>query len=42
MGRMMIQVRGLTRYYGSLCAVRDVTFQVNRGEVFGLERSSVS
>ncbi|MEE3192838.1 MAG: ABC transporter ATP-binding protein, partial [Candidatus Thermoplasmatota archaeon] len=27
---------GLTRYYGSLCAVRDVTFQVNRGEVFGL------
>ena len=36
MGRRMIQVRGLTRYYGSLCAVRDVTFQVNRGEVFGL------
>ena len=36
MGRMMIQVQGLTRYYGSLCAVRDVTFQVNRGEVFGL------
>ena len=33
---MMIQVQGLTRYYGSLCAVRDVTFQVNRGEVFGL------
>ena len=32
----MIQVQGLTRYYGSLCAVRDVTFQVNRGEVFGL------
>ena len=26
----------MTRYYGSLCAVRDVTFQVNRGEVFGL------
>ena len=36
MGRRMIQVQGLTRYYGSLCAVRDVTFQVNRGEVFGL------
>ena len=33
---MMIQVQGLTRYYSSLCAVRDVTFQVNRGEVFGL------
>ncbi len=33
---MMIQVQGMTRYYGSLCAVRDVTFQVNRGEVFGL------
>ena len=32
----MIQVQGLTRYYSSLCAVRDVTFQVNRGEVFGL------
>ncbi|MEC9336802.1 MAG: ABC transporter ATP-binding protein [Candidatus Thermoplasmatota archaeon] len=32
----MIQVQGLTRYYSSLCAVRDVTFLVNRGEVFGL------
>ncbi len=32
----VIQVRGLTRYYGKLCAVRDVSFEVHRGEVFGL------
>ncbi|MDP7535284.1 MAG: ABC transporter ATP-binding protein [Candidatus Poseidoniia archaeon] len=32
----MIQVQGLTRYYGKLCAVRDISFEVHRGEVFGL------
>lgn len=32
----VIQVQGLTRYYGKLCAVRDVSFEVHRGEVFGL------
>ena len=33
---MVIQVQGLTRYYGKLCAVRDISFEVHRGEVFGL------
>ncbi|HJP43370.1 MAG: ABC transporter ATP-binding protein [Candidatus Poseidoniia archaeon] len=32
----MIQVQGLTRYYGKLCAVRDISFEIHRGEVFGL------
>ncbi|MDP6274836.1 MAG: ABC transporter ATP-binding protein [Candidatus Poseidoniia archaeon] len=32
----MIQVQGLTRYYGKLCAVRDISFEVHRSEVFGL------
>ncbi|MCH2417519.1 MAG: ABC transporter ATP-binding protein [Candidatus Poseidoniia archaeon] len=32
----MIRVQGLTRYYGKLCAVRDISFEVHRGEVFGL------
>ena len=33
---MVIRVQGLTRYYGKLCAVRDISFEVHRGEVFGL------
>jgi ABC-2 type transport system ATP-binding protein len=33
---VVIQVQGLTRYYGKLCAVRDISFEVHRGEVFGL------
>ena len=33
---VVIQVQGLTRYYGKLCAVRDISFKVHRGEVFGL------
>ncbi len=32
----MIQVHGLSRRYGRLWAVRDLNFQVFRGEVFGL------
>jgi len=32
----MIQVKGLTRYYGSKCAVDSVSFEISRGEVFGL------
>ena len=33
---VVIRVQGLTRYYGKLCAVRDISFEVHRGEVFGL------
>ncbi|HIG63870.1 MAG: ABC transporter ATP-binding protein [Candidatus Poseidoniia archaeon] len=33
---VVIQVQGLTRYYGKMCAVRDISFEVHRGEVFGL------
>tara|TARA_Y100000815_G_scaffold260349_1_gene271632 strand:- start:130 stop:882 length:753 start_codon:yes stop_codon:yes gene_type:complete len=33
---VVIQVQGLTRYYGKLCAVRDISFEIHRGEVFGL------
>ena len=29
----MIEARGLSKFYGSFAATRDVTFQVNRGEV---------
>ena len=31
-----IDIRGLTRHFGSLVAVEDVSFQVQRGEIFGL------
>lgn len=32
----MIQVSNLTRYYGSLPALRNVSFEVQRGEIIGL------
>ena len=32
----MIQVNGLTKYYGSRPAAKDITFEVVKGEVFGL------
>ena len=32
----MIQVNGLTKYYGSRAAAKDFTFEVGKGEVFGL------
>ncbi len=32
----MIDVAGLTRYYGEKRAISDVTFQVNKGEILGL------
>jgi ABC-2 type transport system ATP-binding protein len=31
----MIHVRGLTKYYGDYAAVRDVTFDVERGQIVG-------
>ncbi|MBM66407.1 MAG: ABC transporter ATP-binding protein [Myxococcales bacterium] len=32
----MIQVQGLTKFYGQRCAVRDVSFALERGQVIGL------
>ena len=32
----MIKVNGLTKYYGNKPAAKDITFEVNKGEVFGL------
>ena len=31
----MIEVMGLTKYYGNLAAIRDVNFRVNAGEIIG-------
>ncbi|MBI4557038.1 MAG: ATP-binding cassette domain-containing protein [Candidatus Hydrogenedentes bacterium] len=31
----MIEVKGLTKYYGSLAAIQDVSFGVGRGEIIG-------
>ena len=31
----MIEAKGLTKYYGSLAAIEDVTFQVKKGEILG-------
>lgn len=33
--KIAIRVEGLTRYYGDLLAVDHITFQVQRGEIFG-------
>jgi ABC-2 type transport system ATP-binding protein len=32
----MIKVEHLTKYYGNLCAVDDVSFEINKGEILGL------
>lgn len=35
-GEHALQVNGLTKTYGKLTAVRDLTFSVRRGEIFGI------
>jgi ABC-2 type transport system ATP-binding protein len=32
----MIKVENLTKYYGEICAVNDISFQINQGEILGL------
>lgn len=34
-GEKIIEVRNLVKYYGSFCAVQDVSFDVYQGDVFG-------
>ncbi|MFN3476808.1 MAG: ATP-binding cassette domain-containing protein, partial [Candidatus Methylomirabilales bacterium] len=31
----MIQVEHLTKYYGSVAAIQDVTFTIEKGEIVG-------
>jgi len=35
-GSALLEVRGVTKRYGGLTAVGDVSFSVNRGEIFGI------
>ena len=32
----MLKVKNVTKYYGDLCAVHDLSFEVKEGEIFGL------
>ncbi|MBN1647088.1 MAG: ATP-binding cassette domain-containing protein [Spirochaetales bacterium] len=32
----MIEVRNVTKYYGNFCAVKNVSFSINKGEITGL------
>jgi ABC-2 type transport system ATP-binding protein len=32
----MIKVENLTKYYGEICAVNDIGFEINKGEILGL------
>ena len=32
----MISVQGLTKYYGDACAIEDLTFEIDRGEIVGI------
>jgi branched-chain amino acid transport system ATP-binding protein len=33
---LLLSVRGITKYFGGICALHDVSFDVHRGEVVGL------
>jgi len=35
-GNSMIEIKGLTKTYGNVTAVDNITFSVGKGEVFGL------
>jgi len=35
LGKMMIEVEGLTKYYGRHLAIQDITFNARRGEILG-------
>src|SRR3546814_9816349 len=35
-GETVIEARGLTKRFGDFTAVRDITFSIPRGEIFGL------
>ncbi|MCK7583382.1 MAG: hypothetical protein MZV65_52825 [Chromatiales bacterium] len=35
MSQTLLQVEGLTRFYGSLAAVRNISFEIRQGEVLG-------
>jgi ABC-2 type transport system ATP-binding protein len=35
MNQAAIEVHGLTKYYGDLLAVEDLSFEINKGEIFG-------
>lgn len=35
-GKAVVEVNGLYRYFGAFAAVKDVSFSVHRGEIFGL------
>ena len=32
----MIKIQNLTKYYGNFCAVNDVSFEIQKGEILGL------
>ena len=32
----MISIKNLTKYYGDVCAVDDLTFEIDKGQIFGL------
>ena len=32
----MINIQGLTKYYGDLCAVDHINFEIRKGEILGL------
>ena len=35
----LLEVRGVSKFFGGLAALNSVSFSVNKGEIFGLNRS---